>query len=237
MRGMMLREDGSPTCGLQGCRCATSSWCSTMQTGACPARASSSRRVRSPRCTPSSTRCVAGHASASSIRTAGVTSVRRQKQTQGRTSTSRDRSLACSRRLVSVTSLRTHRRREGAASAASRLRGCKQVPREALRRRLQPAVHRPAAADRERLRAERGRRPDDAFIDTARPRRATGHRPLRRAGNCSSRVEGPRHFMRCPVIVHGLLDGMFGVNHQGRLLARSGIDGQLAIPSRRKVQQ
>ena len=43
------------------------------------------------------------------------------------------------------------------------------------------------------------------------------------------------HFMRCPVIVHEFLDGMLGVSHQGQLLARFGIDGQLAAPSRRKA--
>ena len=43
------------------------------------------------------------------------------------------------------------------------------------------------------------------------------------------------HFMRCPVIVHEFLDGTLGVSHQGRLLARFGIDGRLATPPRRKA--
>ena len=43
------------------------------------------------------------------------------------------------------------------------------------------------------------------------------------------------HFMRCPVIVHEFLDGTLGVSHQGRLLARFGIDGRLAAPPRRKA--
>jgi transposase len=43
------------------------------------------------------------------------------------------------------------------------------------------------------------------------------------------------HFMRCPVVVHELLDGTLGVSYQGRLLARFGIDGQLAIATKRRA--
>jgi len=35
--------------------------------------------------------------------------------------------------------------------------------------------------------------------------------------------------------VHEFLDGTLGVSHQGRLLARFGIDGRLAAPPRRKA--
>lgn len=43
------------------------------------------------------------------------------------------------------------------------------------------------------------------------------------------------HFVRCPVIVHELLDGSLGVSYQGRLLARFNSDGQLLTlrPNRR----
>jgi hypothetical protein len=43
------------------------------------------------------------------------------------------------------------------------------------------------------------------------------------------------HFVRCPVLVHELLDGMLAVSYQGRLLARFTAEGSLLASRKRKA--
>jgi len=43
------------------------------------------------------------------------------------------------------------------------------------------------------------------------------------------------HFVRCPVLVHELLDGTLGISYQGRLLARFTRDAELVIKRKRKA--
>jgi len=43
------------------------------------------------------------------------------------------------------------------------------------------------------------------------------------------------HFVRCPVLVHELLDGMLAVSYQGRLLARFTAEGSLLVSRKRKA--
>jgi len=43
------------------------------------------------------------------------------------------------------------------------------------------------------------------------------------------------HFVRCPVLVHELLDGTLAVSYQGRLLARFSAEGSLLVSRKRKA--